>query len=185
MTKRPLPTPEELRQLLHYDPETGFLIWRTRSEEMFAHGLHGQKSTAAFWNRLHSGKRADNLSLIGYCYVSVWGRGIPSHRVCWAIHYGRWPKQHIDHVDHDRANNRIDNLRDVPRLENMRNQKLSSNNKSGVTGVHWSDRLKKWSAQITVGGKTLYLGVFSEKADAINARREAESRMGFHSNHGK
>ena len=77
------------------------------------------------------------------------------------------------------------NLRQVTRVENLRNQKRYSNNTSGAVGVYWHKREKKWEAGIRVKGKYIFLGYFDDKEEAVAAREKAERRYGFHLNHGR
>src|SRR5699024_2308960 len=90
----------------------------------------------------------------------------------------------VDHINHIRNDNRIENLRLVSRGDNMLNKSMYSNNKSGVTGVSWKSRNKTWVAQIQIGGKKKFLYEGRSLADAISARKLAESTNGFHENHG-
>lgn len=108
-----------------------------------------------------------------------------AHRVVYLIHHGNWPENHIDHLDGNGLNNAPDNLRDATNQENMRNAKLYKTNKSGTTGVRWRKDISKWTARICVDGKNLNLGYFTEKEDAIEARKAAEREHGFHENHGR
>ncbi len=107
-----------------------------------------------------------------------------AHRLAWLYEYGEFPKYHIDHINHNRIDNRIANLREVSRIDNQRNQKKSATNKSGFTGVHWHKQAKKWLASITVNCKTIYLGLYEDKNEAICARLHANRLYKFHANHG-
>lgn len=84
-----------------------------------------------------------------------------------------------------RADNRIENLRLVSGKENMKNKSMQKNNISGVTGVSWNKNRMKWQAQISVNGKIIYLGIFSDFNAAVSARKVAENRYEFHRNHGE
>lgn len=110
-----------------------------------------------------------------------------SHRLIWVYFNGDIPAgMQIDHLDHNKKNNRIENLRLVSFCENCKNLPLRKDNKSGCVGVKWEKRYKKrWVAEITVNKKNIYLGSFINKQDAINARKAAEIKYGFHANHGK
>ncbi len=92
---------------------------------------------------------------------------------------------HIDHINGDRGDNRISNLRVVTSTENNRNKAINKNNTSGVTGVTWSKSRRKWIAQIHIGKIGKALGGFDRVEDAIAARKNAETRYGFHENHGR
>lgn len=122
----------------------------------------------------------------GYREVSVDGNRFYSHRAIWLMVYGEDPGElEVDHIDGDTTNNRIENLRVVAGYENRKNMKVSCNNRSGVVGVYWDSERGMWCSQIKVGGKTKFLGRFDNKEDAIHARKQAETRYGFHPNHGR
>lgn len=82
--------------------------------------------------------------------------------------------KHYDHIDRNEFNNLESNLRPCTQQENSRNRSIRSNNKSGVTGVYWDKNTSKWRANIVVNGKTIQLGRFINKQDAIRARLLAE-----------
>lgn len=96
-----------------------------------------------------------------------------------------FPNSEIDHIDHNRANNKWTNLRIVCRQTNSRNLSMHKSNRSGHTGVNWHTSKNKWRAYIMVNYKQIYLGLFCELEDAIEARRLANIKYKFHSNHGK
>ena len=88
-----------------------------------------------------------------------------------------WPKNKLDHDNGIRDDNRWSNLREATNVENSRNRtRLSKRNSSGVHGVHWEKSKGKWRAEISVDGKTIFLGNFVELSDAATARREAEKK---------
>jgi hypothetical protein len=121
----------------------------------------------------------------GYLWVHHDGRPHQQHRVVWWVVYGEWPKGEVDHIDHDRTNNRLSNLRVVDRGTNSRNCRLMKNNTSGHNSVHWDKKSKKWVANVCVNGKQTRIGQFDSLYDAIDARRFADERLEYHSNHGK
>jgi len=184
MTREILP-PERLRELLDYDPEAGTLTWRSRPASMFYDaGPNGAERAAASWNARYAGKAAGATDAHGYLHVSIFKHLMKAHRVAWAIHYGRWPDGQVDHLDHDRANNRIANLREATEAENSRNRAAPAKGESRVLGVNYHKRDRKWRAYIKVDGKTTHLGYFDSMEAAIAARRDAEAEKGFHPNHG-
>lgn len=85
-----------------------------------------------------------------------------AHRVAWAIHYGEWPKSDIDHIDGDKKNNRINNLRTALPAENLRNKKKTKANKSGLKGVSWDASRGRWRAVIAKNGRQKFLGYFDD-----------------------
>lgn len=173
-------TPEILRDLFEYNPETGEFCWKYRDRKYFAN-----KNSYGGWNTLYAGKPAFiHKDYGGYLRASIFAKFMSAHRVAWAIHYGDFAKE-IDHIDGDRTNNRISNLRSVTRSENCRNRGVRSDNSSGRVGVYWAKNMSKWRARITLHGKETRLGSFENYEDAVAAREDAEKRMGFHENHGK
>lgn len=181
MAKRPLPSPEVLRQLFHYDPETGKLFWKERPREYFV-----SDKGYACWNGKNAGKEAfTTVGSSGYHEGRIFGMLERSHRVIIAIHEGRWPAEEVDHINGDRTDNRILNLRVATRSENASNVRRRSDNTSGHMGITYWPTRDKWNARITVRGKTHSLGYYSNKSDAIAARKEAEVRHGFSPNHGR
>lgn len=186
MTMQTLPSPELLRKLLRYDPETGKLFWRERPASMFHPNGRDPNWRARNWNSRCAGKEAFTARIqAGYRTSSIWGVKHRAHIVAWAMYHDQWPEGHIDHINGDPSDNRIVNLRVVSPTQNMRNQKRSAANKSGTTGVHWLKSREKWVADIGVNRKNLRIGYFDEKQDAIKARKEAERFYNFHPNHGR
>lgn len=170
MTKKILPTPKELRQLLRYEPETGKFFWKERPVEMFSGKSQPPERIHANWSARFLGKEAfTSTNQDGYKESHVRGKCLRAHRVAWAIYYGEWPKGEIDHINGVRDDNRIANLRDSEHCENMRNGLLRADNKSGLKGVSWDSESNRWRAQIMANGKKKNLGRF----DCPNAAHAA------------
>lgn len=185
MAKRADITPDLLRQLLRYEPETGKLFWRERSVDSFKPTrVYCAKHLHARWTTKCAGKECFTRTTRGYKVGVVFRMTFYAHRVIFAIVHGYWPEHDVDHIDGDRSNNRIENLRAVTRTGNRRNSALMSTNKSGVNGVWWNKNLSKWVVQIGAG-KKVHLGCFSNFDDAVKRRKEAEVSLGFHPNHGR
>ena len=181
-----LPSPELLRKLLRYEPETGKLYWRERSVEMFEDGGRSAEHARNNWNSKHAGKEAFTaFDKGGYKVSCLSYRNHKAHRVIWAIFHGEWPKEQIDHANGVRDDNRIENLRSVTNAENGKNQKRPTHNTSGVIGVHWVTREKRWRARIKISGRQKDLGLFTDFDEAVAARKAAEVQYGFHENHGR
>jgi hypothetical protein len=88
-------------------------------------------------------------------------------------------KSQVDHIDNNRSNNHITNIRWATGKENNQNKSLSSKNTSGVKGVYWNKNTNKWKAQIEINGKRINLGSFMNKDDAINIRvQRAKAELG-------
>ena len=180
---KPLPTPELLRKLFRYDPETGKLFWRVRAADLFADGNQGR---CAAWNTRYAGKEAfTSCDGKGYMGGRIFNRAALAHRVIWTIEMGAWPEDQIDHINGVRNDNRIVNLRAVTSTENNRNARLSARSKSGVLGVWWNKAANKWRAGIRSGGKDVHLGTFTCFDSAVAARRRADIKYGYHENHGR
>ena len=108
-----------------------------------------------------------------------------AHRLAWLYEHGEWPIGDIDHINHTRGDNMIYNLRTVSRHTNLKNISLRDRNTSGFNGVCWNSKAKRWQSSITINQKTIYLGIFKDKYEAIFARIHANRLYKFHSNHGK
>lgn len=159
---------EIVRDLFVYDEDTGSLIWRKRVSP-----------------RIGAGHMAGYVAADGYQKVFVFGRPFLAHRIIWLYHYNEWPKKYIDHIDGNRLNNKISNLRDVSGMENQRNRALAKNNKSGIAGVCWSRHYKRWVSRIKINNKFISLGSYEDFFEACCARKSAEKHFGFHENHGR
>lgn len=178
MAKNPLPSPELLRQLLRYEPDTGKLFWRERDASMFTDGPNrtAQNSSALF-NSWKAGKEAFTCTAVnGYKVGAVLGRNFTAHRVAWAMTYGEWPSKQVDHINTVRSDNRIANLRLATNAQNSRNRGANKNNTSGRKGVTWFKSRKKWVAQIHLDGKRKCLGYFDDIDEAAQAYDAAAAK---------
>ncbi len=146
-------TPEMLRDIFDYDPNTGVLR-RRKNGKVVAGSV---------------------VNLWGHLVVRVLGRNMLIHRVAFAIVNGRFPSNAIDHINGNAADNRIANLREASASENGRNRLAQSNSKTGILGVSWNRAIKKYQAQIKAPGKHIHLGFFSTPQEAAAARKTAEA----------
>ena len=170
-------TPSYLKECLHYCPETGVFTWRERPVNHFK-----SETARKAWNTRYSGKKcgtAHSSCRTFYSFIAINSKRYYAHRLAWLYQYGEFPKNHIDHIDGDGINNKINNLRDVTCSENRRNTRLPTNNSSGVKGVTWRKNDKKWQAQLKINGKNHHLGCFSTIEEAAAAREFAELKFGF------
>ena len=160
-------TQKELKTLLRYDKETGFFWWaKSVNRKIIVHS------------------KAGCVNRHGYNQIKLNGKNYLAHRLAWLYEYGEFPPEEIDHINHDRFDNKIINLRTVLHKENSRNKSARSNRKSdGITGVHFNKRDKLWYAVIGVNGKQKHLGCFKEMEEAIKCRKIAQEKYGFHPNH--
>jgi hypothetical protein len=155
-------TPEDLKELFVCNTETGE-IW---------------------WKQLYGRRRAFvSVQTQGYLYGKVRGQNYLAHRVLWALEHGSWPEEEIDHINQNKQDNRLCNLRQVTKIENSRNKGLYKNNVSGFVGV-CKTRGDKWRAYVTVNNKQIHLGVFENAEDAQKARTGANERFEFSAIHG-
>lgn len=184
MAAKPLPSQSLLNQLLRYEPETGKLFWKERPRGMFGAEKQSAMQNAAIWNGKNAGKEACSETANGYLETSIFRRRVLAHRAIWKIVHGVDP-QVIDHIDGDKRNNRIENLRNVSQIENGQNHVRRRNNTSGVMGVRWDDRRLKWHTRINLKYRSIFLGYFVSFDDAVAARKAAEIEYGFHQNHGR
>lgn len=171
MANCPLPSPEVLRQLLRYQPETGRLFWKERPVSMFP-GTNARPSehSRKQWNSRCAGKRAfASLNCNGYPNGKIFGRSYLAHRVIWKMTYGQIPDGQIDHVNGDKTDNRLCNLRIATAAQNQHNRPAYRTNQSGRKGVSWHKRIGKWQARICLGGKLRSLGYFSSLDEAAEA----------------
>jgi len=156
-----------LKSILNYNPETGVFTWARFRGGMLAGAAAGTKHSA------------------GYVSIRIHNAPYFAHRLAFLYMDGSFPPSQVDHIDGNGRNNRWANLRLVTNLENSRNQARHARNTSGVLGVCWRERRRKWLAQIKVRGKIHYLGYFKEFDAAVSARKMAEQQHGFHENHGR
>ena len=178
MAKRQLPSQEVLRQLLRYEPETGKLFWKERPEQMFSETVSRSRTHAcAHWNSRHAGKEALYGINQGYKWGRIFGRPYLAHRVIWKMVHGYDPAEQIDHINGDRSDNRISNLREASALENGKNGGMRRNNSSGYKGVCWVERDRRWAAAITSDGKRISLGHHRCPTAAAVAYRKAAQRL--------
>lgn len=173
-----------LNEIFGYDPETGVLYHKERPRWMFTKGYKGGETSWRTFNTQNAGKPITNVGGSGYLRVNIGGKRYSAHRIIWVMVHGEWPDE-IDHINGDRADNRLCNLRAVTRQENLRNLARRSDNTSGYTGVSYSKRDDVFIAYITVDGHAKVIGRYGTAQQAAKARAEAEAELGFHPNHGR
>lgn len=169
-------SPKLLSEIVRYDPDTGKMFWKERPASYF-----GTHSSAFLWNAENVGKLIKaKVNNAGYQSIGVYSESILYHRAAWAIHYGVWPSADIDHINGQRSDNRICNLREASDSINQRNRVRSINNTSGYVGV--SQNLSgTWSVNIL----KKHIGTFATFDEAVKARQEAQaSTPGFTKRHG-
>ena len=153
-------TQERLKELFTYEPTTGVFT---------------RKSNGSVATNIHN----------GYVRIFIDYKEYRAHRLSYLYMTGEFPVSIVDHINHDKTDNRWSNLREVTHQENCKNMSLYKTNNSGTVGVYFHKRDKQWIACIYTDGKKKHLGCFKNKGDAISARVQASETYCYHENHGK
>lgn len=135
-------TAERAKELLDYDPETGVFRWKVSK------------------GRVKAGDVAGRVNNTGYIQIRVDRNLYQAHRIAWLLTRDEWPNLQIDHINGDRADNRICNLRQATKAQNAQNTSKRAHNTSGFKGVSWCRRHAKWHAQLQKNKRRVYLGRF-------------------------
>lgn len=152
-------TQERLKQILHYNPDSGSWIWIQSI------------------GTISVGDQAGCIRPDGYLAIRIDGVQYLSSRLAFLYMNGHFPKMFIDHKNRVRNDDRWCNLRECNNSQNQMNKGLQRNNKSGIPGVYFYKQKNKWVANIRKDGKTIYLGIFDYKCDAIDCRKKAETQL--------
>lgn len=161
-----VPPAETLRELLDYNPETGMLIWRPRP----ATTRHDRA-----WNTRFAGREAGLVDAFGYRKLRLAGQRLFAHRLAWKIIYGDEPPAGVDHINGDKLDNRIANLRPATKSQNGANAKTRRDSSTGVKGVHFNRRRWKFEANVKANGRQYKVGYF-DTLDQAKAARDAKAR---------
>lgn len=139
---------------LDYNPETGIFVWKVKTKTNNIGGVAGNTN----WRG----------------YTSIWINGLQyyAHRLAWAFCHGSFPCGDIDHINENKSDNRIANIRIASRSENMFNRGKNKNNTSGIKGVTFCKATRRWRAQITIDRKSVNIGRFKTKEEAASAYME-------------
>lgn len=180
----PALTQKYLIECFEYDAKKGELIWKSRPKAHFKSNHRFKLFKNKYIGKIAGCSEADSNGK-KYKRVSVGGKRYFVHRLIWFMERGEWPKNEIDHINGNGLDNRIENLRSVDRLENGKNQRKNTRNKSGCVGVMWDKKANKWRGQIKVKGKCIHLGVNIDWFEVVCLRKRAEIKYGFHENHGE
>ncbi|MDO8972094.1 MAG: HNH endonuclease signature motif containing protein [Saprospiraceae bacterium] len=149
-------TQTRLHELFGLNTETGELIWRVSK---------GSKK---------QGNIAGSINKKGYRCIKIDGRNYKAHRLVWLYTFGSWPKDQLDHIDGNRSNNRLDNLRECTHGENQQNLAPKTGGTSNYPGIYWAKHVQKWQVSIRIKGKSEYLGLFTNELEAAEAYKLAK-----------
>lgn len=149
---------EDLLDFLSYDPNTGIFRWIKGRVNINIGDIAGSIDGGGYWQ----------IKLFGECYAG--------HRLAWLYFYGVWPEKFIDHINGDKTDNRIANLREATQSQNMANSKISRNNTSGIKGVA---KLKdgRYRAYITHERKRIDIGIYLTVSEAAKAREKMGRKL--------
>lgn len=156
-------TASRLRELLHYESETGRFYW-----------LSDRGGSA------RAGTLAGSINGEGYLAIQVDGQLYLAHRLAWLWVHERWPTATLDHKNRVRTDNRLANLREATRAQNRQNTGLRANNTSGFTGAFWFKPTGKWVARIGVDGRKVFLGSYDSAEAAHEAYKAAAAKLHTH-----
>lgn len=167
MAYKKLPSVDELKNAFAYDADTGIITWKVS---------RGGKAI--------KGARAGGLKGDGYRRIDCGGATYFEHRVVWALYYGDYPTLDIDHINGDRTDNRIANLRLVTMRQNQQN--LKWHRKGRLVGASYNKEMKKWKSQISINGETKHIGYYPSEQSAHEAYvRVAEARAALERKEGE
>lgn len=154
-------TAERLREVVHYDPDTGRFTRKVRLAQ-----------------RHQVGDDACHPMSNGYLRIGIDSQRYLAHRLAWLYVHGEWPRRLLDHINGDRADNRISNLRECTHSQNQENRrKAQANNQSGYMGVYFQRQNKNWVARIVINGKRKHLGCYQSAEKAHQAYLSAKRKM--------
>jgi len=148
-------TQSELKDVVDYCPDTGVFTWKV-----------------SLSYRGKAGTIAGNVRKDGYWRIMIRNKMYYSHRLAWLYVHGEFPICYIDHINHNKSDNRIENLRNADTFSNAHNIKKFSTNTSGHKGICWHKKAKKWMARFKCRGKVYYLGVYSDIEEAVKVYEE-------------
>lgn len=155
-------TQAKVRKLFDYDPITG-ILFRKKVNYTVKEGPVNHVNTS------------------GYILVVVCGHSYFAHRIIWLYVHGHFPNGFIDHINHCKHDNRLENLRDVSVSKNNKNMSLNRKNKTFVRGVSWLRNDFRWKACISHNSKNIHLGQFIDYYEAVAYRLAAEQCIDWES----
>lgn len=173
MAKNDLVSFERVHQLFSYEAETGILRWRTRTPDMFENGIRSPEQRCGMWNSKFAESEAGNFTGWNIQIELPEGFTVLAHRVIWLMVHGVWPKDQIDHINGNPADNRFANLREATQSQNQQNRL----DKSPHVGATWNRQMKKWKVRISVGGKQKWIGYFDTAEEGHQAYLDAKKEF--------
>lgn len=148
-----------LRSVLSYNADTGEFRWLVSRGKRKAGDIAGKHACNGYWR------------------IKLFGKEYPARRLAWFFFYVEWPDGQVDHINLDKVDNRIANLRQATVAENQHNKHHQSNNTSGFKGVSKLKRTGRWRSEIMVDGRKHYLGSFATAEEAADAYAVAATRL--------
>lgn len=144
-----------------YDPATGEFVWAVSAPG------------------IAKGAKAGSLTKHGYWVVKLGRVSHRAHRLAWFLHYGEWPVGEVDHINGNRLDNSIANLRVVNRAGNSQNQRRAhfDNRSCGLLGVTWNKQHKRWQAKLQANKKRYHVGYFDSAEAAHRAYMATKERL--------
>lgn len=163
--------PQRLREAISYDAETGKMRWMVRPIWHFADAGKPAAARMAMWNGKYAGRAAlTSRDPRGYYLGRFDGKNLWAHRAAWVLHYGQWPDAAIDHINRDKGDNRIANLRLTDHSANAINSRQSDGDGRSVA----RNASGSWRVVIRRCGQIVFTKSFATRSEAIDARNEAE-----------
>jgi len=169
-----------IKEFFSYDKTSGDVTIKKRDRKWF-----NSKFSYPAFNSRYGDKSMKTVDKDGYLIMTVLGVRLTAHHIAYAIVNGRYARE-IDHINGIRDDNSWSNLREVTRVDNMKNKCLWNRNKTGVMGVSLIKETKRWRVRInTKTQKSKQLGMFKDYFEAVCCRKSAEITYGYHENHGR
>lgn len=153
-------TQEYLKSILYYNPETGKFVRLVSTS-----------------NKVKIGDIAGSIQNTGYVAISVKNKRYLAHRLAWLYVHGSFPSKQIDHINGNRSDNRLINIRECSQCENNQNMVSNKNSTSKYIGVSWNKERLKWRATIYINGKQKHLGRFNTEKEAFDAYVKAKAKL--------
>lgn len=160
----------EISEFVNYDPLTGIFTWKVRPDSMFT-----RQRIAQSWNKRYAGKVIKNKCSGGYIRIVINGKAYQAHRLAWVIVHDSDIENWIDHINGNKADNRIENLRLATPAQNAMNAGANPANTTGVRGVYYQKNKNVWTVSCCIRGVRNWLGRFDNLLDAAAARKSFEA----------